>query len=52
MKGSMQMKKERYERTDLEITLFEKEDVITTSGLDSSGGTPSDKYEGGGFAED
>ena len=45
------MEKERYERTDLEITKFDSEDVIATSGIVS--GTPDkDKYEGSGYIFD
>ena len=45
------MEKERYERTALEITEFDNEDVIATSGI--TPGTPDkDKYETGGYAFD
>ena len=45
------MNKETYERTSLEITKFDNEDVIATSGIVS--GTPDkDKYETGGYAFD
>ena len=45
------MNKEIYERTSLEITQFDNEDVIATSGI--TPGTPDkEKYEGGGFAFD
>ena len=45
------MNKETYERTSLDITQFDNEDVIATSGITT--GTPNkDKYEGGGFAFD
>ena len=45
------MKKETYERTSLEITEFENEDVIATSGI-TPGSRPSEQYEGGGFIFD
>ena len=41
------MKKERYERINLEITEFEAEDVIATSGAPSTP-PPSETYEGSG----
>ena len=45
------MNKETYERTFIEITGFDNEDVIATSGITT--GTPDkDKYEGGGYAFD
>ena len=43
------MNKETYNRASLEITEFDSEDVIATSGIIT--GTPDkDKYEGGGIA--
>ena len=39
------MNKETYERVSLEITEFDNEDVIATSGLITSGSPSSDKYE-------
>ena len=45
------MNKETYERASLEITKFDNEDVIATSGITT--GTPDkDKYEGGGYIFD
>ena len=46
------MNKETYERTSLEITEFDNEDVIATSGIIPSGTPNKDKYEGGGFIFD
>lgn len=34
------MEKENYQRTDLEVLMFQTEDIITTSG------NPDDVYEG------
>ena len=48
-KGVQMMKKETYERTDLEITEFDNEDVIATSGVIPSSTIPKDKYEGTPF---
>ena len=49
--GNIKMNRETYERTYLEITQFDNEDVIATSGITT--GTPKkDKYEGGGIAFD
>ena len=44
------MNKETYERVSLEITEFDNEDVIATSGVITSGSPSSDKYEGRGFS--
>ena len=45
-KGDFDMNKETYERTSLEITEFDNEDVIATSGvIPSSSKPPKGKYE-------
>jgi len=43
------MNKETYERAFLEITEFDNEDVIATSGTIPSSTPPKDKYEDGPF---
>ena len=48
-KGDPDMKKETYKRTELEITKFDNEDVIATSGVNPSSTIPKDKYEDGPF---
>ena len=45
-KGVFDMNKETYKRASLEITEFEAEDVIATSGEVPSSNIPKDKYEG------
>ena len=48
------MKKEMYERSELEITEFENEDVIATSGLMQNAMLHQqslDAYEGGGYLQ-
>ena len=44
------MNKETYERLLMDVTEFDVEDVITTSGLEPVGGLVSDPYEDGFFA--
>ena len=42
------MNKETYERVSLDVTEFDNEDLIATSGvINSSTGLPLDPYEGG-----
>lgn len=45
MKGVFKMKKETYERICLEITEFDCEDVIATSGVNPSSNLPLDPHE-------
>ena len=48
-KGDFDMNKETYERVSLEITEFDNEDVIATSGVIPSSTIPSKPYHGDPF---
>ena len=48
-KRKSDMNKETYERGSLEITQFDNEDVIATSGVNPSSTIPKDQYEGTPF---